>query len=86
MNTLAINTDAFQAVSISIDEDFICLVLLDGREIRIPLEFYPKIKNANNKDRNNQQIIGQGRGVYWPTLDEDLSVIGMVLGNKVKVQ
>lgn len=70
----------YRAVGVSFTEDCLCLQLSDGREIRVPLEFYPKLKMAKKKQRENFEIIGVGTGIHWPDLDEDLSVRGIVLG------
>ncbi|MCG3204993.1 MAG: hypothetical protein KCHDKBKB_01710 [Elusimicrobia bacterium] len=84
MNSLAKSLETyFVATHISFDEDFICIKLVDGREVKVPIEFYPKIKNAKSKQRKNFRLIGMGTGIHWPDLDEDLSVEGLVLGRKV---
>lgn len=60
--------------------EFLCVVLVDGREVRVPLEFYPRLKNATKKQRANYKIIGEGTGIHWPDLDEDLSIEGILAG------
>jgi len=72
----------FSATQINFTDDSICLVLSDGREVKAPLEFYPRLKNATKEQRENFQLIGLGSGIHWPDLDEDLSVEGIVLGRK----
>lgn len=63
-------------------EEALCLLLSDGREIKVPLEFYPSLKNATKKQRNHFEIIGLGTGIHWPDIDEDLSVEGIVMGRR----
>lgn len=58
----------------------LCLYLTDGREIRVPIEFYPRLKKATKKQRKNYKIFGYGTGIHWPEIDEDLSVEGIVEG------
>lgn len=70
----------FIATHVSFTDDSICLQLADGREIRTPLEFYPKLKEATSQQRMNFRIMGLGTGIHWKDLDEDLSVEGIVLG------
>lgn len=70
----------FTATRVFFTDDALGVQLSDGREVRVPLEFYPRLKNANQKQRNNYQINGLGTGVHWPDIDEDLSVEGIVLG------
>jgi hypothetical protein len=56
--------------------------LSDGREIKTPLVFYPRLNNASDKQRKNFELIGLGTAIHWPEIDEDLSVKGIVLGLK----
>ena len=81
MNPLAkkINRE-FVATKIWFDDDFLYLELSDGGEIKTPLEFYPRLRNATLQQRNNHRIIGRGSGIHWPDIDEDLSTEGIVLG------
>jgi hypothetical protein len=60
--------------------NMLCVLLEDGREIIVPLEYYPRLKNATAKQRKNYQIIGNGTGIYWPDIDEDLSVEAIIEG------
>ena len=62
------------------EENFICLELNDGREVRTPLSFYPRLLSAKPSDREDLEIIGLGTGIHWGKLDEDLSVEGILLG------
>ena len=55
------------------DEDLI-VSLVDGREIKIPLVWFPRLLHADSSKRNNYRIIGNGIGIHWPELDEDLAV------------
>ena len=68
------------ATSVSFLDDFLCLQLTDGREIKVPLSFYPRLMKATKQQRENFQICGMGTGIYWPDVDEDLSVEGIVDG------
>ncbi|MCX8042582.1 MAG: DUF2442 domain-containing protein [Desulfobacterota bacterium] len=70
----------FIAVKVYFENSFLCVVLDDGREVRVPLEFYPRLKHATRSQRNKYQLIGRGTGIHWPDIDEDLSVEGIVLG------
>ena len=68
------------AKKVAFKSDFLCLYLTDGREIRVPLEFYPRLKNAKKQQRENYKISGLGTSIHWPDIDEDLSVEGIVAG------
>ena len=67
------------AVSVAVGDDALHLVLADGREISAPLEWFPRLRDASPADRETWRLIGGGRGIHWPALDEDISV-RMLLG------
>jgi hypothetical protein len=52
--------------------------LLDGREIRVPFEWFPKLRDATEEQKANWRLIGKGVGVHWGDIDEDLSVAGLL--------
>lgn len=54
----------------------------DGRALRVPLAWYPRLYYGTPLERKNWRLIGQGVGLHWPELDEDLSVEGLLLGKK----
>ena len=66
------------------EEDFICVELFDGRQIKTPIAFYPRLANATHASRESFVLSGGGHGVHWPDLDEDLTVEGIILGRKAR--
>jgi len=52
--------------------------LSDGREIIVPLEWFPSLRNATDEQRNKWRLIGKGVGIHWEDLDEDISVAGLL--------
>ena len=62
------------AIDVSFTKDALHFVLADGREISAPLEWFPRLRDASEKDRNNWRLIGRGIGVHWPDIDEDIAV------------
>jgi beta-xylosidase len=50
----------------------------DGREIGTPLEWYPKLRDASKRDLENWRFIGNGIGIHWESMDEDLSIRGLL--------
>jgi len=56
------------------------LVLADGREISAPLEWFPRLRDANEAQRRNWRLIGKGVGVHWPEIDEDIAVSTLMKG------
>lgn len=81
MNSLAIKFDD-HAVDVSFTKTSLHFVLADGREISAPLEWFPKLCDASEKERNNWRFIGNGIGVHWPNIDEDIAVRTLMRGNE----
>jgi uncharacterized protein DUF2442/2-oxoacid dehydrogenase-like protein with E3 subunit-binding domain len=65
---------------IRITDDELVVALADGRTLAVPLVWYPRLLNASVEQRNDWQLIGDGEGVHWPQIDEDLSAAGMLGG------
>ena len=54
--------------------------LVDGRVISAPLHWFPRLLNATTAERDEWLLVGQGEGIHWPAIDEDLSVKGLLRG------
>ena len=76
MNT-SVLVEAKASKAFVTDEDLI-VSLIDGREVKVPLVWFPKLMHATSVQRNNYRIIGDGIGLHWPDLDEDLSISGIL--------
>ena len=68
------------AVDIKVTDDSLSAELADGRTIVVPLAWYPRLLHATPDERNSWRLIGAGRGIHWPELDEDLSVASLLAG------
>ncbi|MGE0158618.1 MAG: DUF2442 domain-containing protein [Gemmatimonadales bacterium] len=53
---------------------------MDGRTISAPLEWYPRLHRATEAQRANWRLIGEGHGIHWPDVDEDISTIMLIEG------
>lgn len=62
------------AVDVSCNNDKLQVILADGREISVPLKWYPRLVEATPRDRNDWQLLGGGLGIHWESLDEDVTV------------
>ncbi len=69
-----------QARNVRFSHDSISVELIDGRTISAPLTWFPRLLEANNSQRKNWQLMGDGEGIHWPDIDEDLSVAGLLAG------
>ena len=73
MSFLTINKSKL-ATDLVFSEDKMTVILEDGRELAVPLVWFPRLKNATTEQLNNWRFIGNGEGIHWEDLDEDISV------------
>ena len=69
-----------RAKEVTVTEDELIVVLADGRRVAVPLAWFPRLLRATPDQRGNFEILGDGVGVHWPDVDEDLSVAGLLGG------
>jgi hypothetical protein len=79
MNTVVINRD-IRIKDILVTDEIITAFLMDGRTISVPIVWSWRLSEATPKQRANYEIIGDGEGVHWPDIDEDISAEGMLYG------
>ncbi len=63
------------------DEELV-VELVDGRTVRVPVAWYPRVLHGTRSQRNNCRLIGRGEGIHWPELDEDISVDDLLAGRE----
>lgn len=68
------------AHQVTVTEETLTAELSDGRTISVPLVWYPRLVHATPEERSNWRLIGNGEGIHWPDLDEDISVENIILG------
>ncbi len=78
MNTAVNNEPRISAVEIT--DEVISVTLDDGRTISVPLTWSWRLTESSVEQRNNFEIIGNGIGIHWPDIDEDISAEGMLYG------
>jgi hypothetical protein len=79
MGTLETERDNV-ALSVFFSEDSLTVGLDDGRSLSVPLAWYPRLLHGTVAERENYELIGEGEGIHWPELDEDISVKGLLAG------
>ena len=79
MNT-AVQIQEVRIKNVNITDDTITAQLMDGRIISVPLAWSWRLSEATPEQRSNWRIIGDGDGVHWPDIDEDISAEGMLYG------
>ncbi len=65
---------------VRVTDDSIIAQLADGRTIGVPLAWSWRLSEATPEQRGHYEIIGNGHGVHWPDVDEDISATGMLCG------
>ena len=80
MSSSIIDTTAFTAIEVIVTDDTLSVELTDGRTIAVPLAWYPRLSHGTVKERRSWRLIGGGRGIHWPELDEDISVANLLSG------
>jgi hypothetical protein len=68
------------ATAVKFDDSSFVVMLADGRELRIPLSWFPALQAASPEQRGNVRISPSGQGLHWDELDEDISVDGLLRG------
>jgi hypothetical protein len=81
MSTLVTERDVF-AESVQFTDDSMIVRLDDGRSLSVPLAWYPRLLHGTKSERENLLLIGDGEGIHWPDLDEDISVEGLLAGKR----
>jgi hypothetical protein len=69
-------------VSVTVTDDTMSVNLEDGRTIAVPIGWYPRLAHGTPTERANFQISGAGYGIYWPELDEDIGIEGLLIGKQ----
>ena len=70
------------ATHVELTEDELIVTLADGRAMSAPLVWFPRLLSASAEQRQRWQLIGGGEGIHWPDLDEDLSIAGLLRGER----
>ena len=71
-------------LKVNSDEDSLHLQLADGRELAVPLAWFPTLLDATPAQRENVEILLDGHTLHWPELDEDIGIAGMLRGRPAK--
>jgi hypothetical protein len=80
MTTLVIDSAASRATAVRLTTDALVVDLADGRTVSVPLAWYPRLLQGSSDERAHHRFIGEGEGIHWPDLDEDISVENMLAG------
>lgn len=83
MNTSPLQNDVeARAQAVVVTDEALVVDLVDGRTITVPLAWYPRLAQGSPAERSRWRFIGEGEGIHWPDLDEDISVDGLLAGRR----
>jgi hypothetical protein len=80
MSSSVVETREALATEVEVSEDTLSVELADGRTIAAPLAWYPRLAHGTAQERASWRLLGGGRGIHWPVLDEDISVANLLAG------
>ncbi len=80
MTTSAVEIEISNANSVMVTDDSLTVELDDGRTVSVPIAWYPRLLHASKEERDAWRLIGKGRGIHWDSLDEDISIEGILAG------
>ena len=69
-----------RAAGVRATDDELLVDLVDGRRLAVPLVWFPRLLHASPAQRDKFELLGDGEGIHWPDVDEDISVRGLLLG------
>jgi len=70
------------AASVEVSDEALVVDLSDARTISEPLPWYPRLLHGTLEERRHWRLIGDGQGIHWEDLDEDISVESLLAGRR----
>lgn len=80
MSSLTLHAEPL-AKSVTLTDAELVVDLVDGRVLSTPLVWFPRLFSASPDARAHYELLGNGEGIHWPDVDEDISVAGLLAGN-----
>ncbi len=78
MSSLAIQIP--RAYLVECTEQELIVFLTDGRYLSVPIAWFPRLMKANVEQKADYEILGDGEGIHWQQIDEDISIFGLLIG------
>lgn len=79
MNSLMLK-ETPRAMAVECSDDELRVSLTDGRWLSVPLAWFPRLAHASPAERADFELLGDGQGIHWPGVDEDVSIMGLLAG------
>ncbi len=80
MTALPTDLRRIPAQNVQVTDEALIVDLSDGRTVSVPVAWFPRLLHGSPSERNKWRLIGDGEGIHWPDLDEDISVENLILG------
>ena len=77
---MSTSTADVRAQKVVVTDDRLTIELSDGRSVSVPLAWFPRLVHATRPELDHWRLIGNGEGIHWPDLDEDISVASLLEG------
>jgi hypothetical protein len=77
---MSVFDDVPRAQRVRFDENNLWVELADGRQVGVPLAYFPRLINATPEQRQHYEMSGGGTGLHWDDIDEDISVPALLAG------
>lgn len=68
------------ANALSFTKELMWVLLKDGRQLGVPLAYFPRLLHASSKQLERYEISGGGTGLHWDALNEDIHVENLLRG------
>jgi hypothetical protein len=72
--SFSVITKSRNAIDLVFSNSKMIVFLEDGRELSVPLEWFPALRKATQEQLNKWRFIGRGEGIHWEEIDEDISI------------
>jgi hypothetical protein len=82
MSSSGIDIQTAIARHVEVSNDALFVHLADGRTLSVPLTWFPRLWHGTSEERSHWRLIGDGQGIHWPDIDEDISVDGLLRGRR----
>ncbi len=82
MSSLAVEVQEPRGKSVKVSDEELTVDLVDGRTIMVPLGWFPRLWHGTPQERNRREFFAGGAYIHWPDLDEDLTVAGLLAGQR----
>jgi len=79
---MATSSDPLLATDVRVGGTELVVILSDGRRLGVPLDWFPRLRDATPAQLARWELLGGGEGIHWPEIDEDISVAGLLAGTR----